>query len=300
MRGTDKDKRETAQARRADAGEGGGVGLSPGVSPDWRRPDAHYLPEDYADDRQFATTLARGLEILHCFTPRDSQLGNAELAARTGMAKSTISRFTYTLVRLGYLRINRISGKYQLGSAVLSIGYPLLASLNIRQIARPFMKALADQVRGAVAMGMRDRLDVVYLEGSRGPTPLPNPADVGLALPIARTAMGRALLAAYSRNEREALLNELKVKSPEDWQSFHAGIEADIAKFHTRGFCTSFGELRREVHAVAVPMRPMADGEILVFNCTVPAYMLADGQLTDDIGPRLVSMVRSIESMIGL
>ena len=45
-------------------------------------------------------------------------------------------RLTYTLTKLGYLRHNMRLGKYQLGSAVLSIGYPLLASMNVRQVAR--------------------------------------------------------------------------------------------------------------------------------------------------------------------
>ncbi|WP_256675666.1 IclR family transcriptional regulator [Pseudomonas sp. R5(2019)] len=267
---------------------------------DWHSPTKHYLSDEFADDRQFAATLARGLEILHCFTARETQLGNAELSSRTGMPKATISRFTYTLVRLGYLRINRLNNKYQLGSAVLSLGYPLLASLNIRQIARPFMKELADHIRGSVSIGMRDRLSVVYLESSRSAAPMSHPPDVGLSYPIARTAMGRAIIAASSREERTALLNEIKVRTPDDWNTFHTRIEQAIQDFHERGFCVSYGDLRREIHAVAVPMRAMADGEILVFNCGVPAFMLNDGQLTNDIGPRLVSMVRSIEGMMGI
>ncbi|MGT2455494.1 IclR family transcriptional regulator [Cupriavidus basilensis] len=256
--------------------------------------------DEFEDDRQFAMTLGRGLAVLHCFTPRDAQLSNAELAARTGMAKATISRFTYTLVRMGYLRANRTNGKYQLGTAVLSIGYPLLASLNIRQIARPFMKELADGIRGSVALGMRDRLNVVYIESSRGAAPLPNPADVGLSFPIARTAMGRALLAAYTPEDRAALINELKVKVPEQWAEYHAPIEANLREFQERGFCTALGDWQPQTHAVAVPMRPMPDGEILVFNCSIPEYLLHEGQLTADVGPRLVSMVRTIEGVLGI
>ena len=266
---------------------------------DWEAPATHYLPNEFDGDRQFATTLARGLEILHCFTPRDSQLGNTELALRTGMAKSTISRFTYTLTRLGYLRINRLNNKYQLGSAVLSIGYPLLASLNIRQIAKPFMRELADHIRGSVSLGMRDRLNVVYLESSRSTAPIRHPPDIGLTYPVARTAMGRALLAACSREERDALLNEIKVKTPSDWHMFHERIEKSIQEFGKYGFCTSYGDLRREVHAVAVPMRPMPDGEILVFNCGVPTFLLKSGELASEIGPRLVALVRSIEGVLG-
>lgn len=271
-----------------------------GPAADWRSPVRHYLSDEFAEDRQFATTLARGLEILHCFTARDTQLGNADLVAQTGMPKATISRFTYTLVRLGYLRINRVNNKYQLGSAVLSLGYPLLASLNIRQIARPFMRELADHIRGSVSLGMRDRLSVVYLESSRSAAPMSHPPDVGLSYPIARTAMGRALIAASSREGRTALLNEIKVRTPDEWNTFHTRIEESVREYHERGFCVSYGDLRRDIHAVAVPMRAMADGEILVFNCGVPAFMLNEGQLTNDIGPRLVSMVRSIEGMMGI
>ncbi len=273
---------------------------NPAIVPDWRSPTLHYLPEEFTDDRQFATTLARGLEVLHCFNPRDTQLGNAQLTARTGMSKATISRYTYTLVRLGYLRINRISGKYQLGPAVLSLAYPLLASLNVRQIARPFMRELANQVRGSVSLGMRDRLNVVYLESSRSSMAVNYPPDVGLSFPVSRTAMGRALLAAYSRQERESLLNEIRVKTPGDWETFGVRIEESIQEYYECGFCSSYGDLRQEIHAVAVPMRAMADGEILVFNCGVQSFQLNDRQLKSDIGPRLVSMVRSIEASLGL
>src|SRR3972149_9794841 len=112
---------------------------------------------EHEGDRQFATTLARGLEVLRCFTPMEPMLGNKEISLRTGLPKPTVSRLTYTLTKLGYLRHNMRLGKYQLGSAVLSIGYPLLASMSIRQIARPFMKELADYTSGAVNMGIRDR-----------------------------------------------------------------------------------------------------------------------------------------------
>ncbi|UDM49612.1 IclR family transcriptional regulator [Cupriavidus sp. MP-37] len=273
----------------ADADAGAGPGPSPVLA------SSHVTLDAFEDDRQFAMTLGRGFAVLHCFTSRDSQLSNAELAARTGMPKATISRFTYTLVRLGYLRANRMNGKYQLGSAVLSIGYPLLASLNIRQVARPFMQALADAVSGSVALGMRDRLNVMYIESSRGAAPLPNPADVGLSFPIASTAMGRALLAAYTPGDRAALINELRVKLPEQWARYQPAIEANLRAFQAHGFCSSLGDWQPRTHAVAVPMRPLPDGEILVFNCSMPDDLLGEGQLTADIGPRLVAMVRAIE-----
>jgi DNA-binding IclR family transcriptional regulator len=254
---------------------------------------------EHEGDRQFATTLARGLEVLRCFTPPEPMLGNKEISVRTGLPKPTVSRLTYTLTKLGYLRHNMRLGKYQLGSAVLSIGYPLLASMSIRQIARPFMKELADYANGAVNMGIRDRLNMVYVEACRSGnvTTLP---DIGTSVPIGQSVMGRALLYACTAPERDALLNQMKVKDPEQLRKYKGLIDKSMEDIRGRGFCVSSGDLRREVHAVGVPMRRNVDGEIVTFNCGVPAFMLKKGQLEEDLGPRLVAMVRNIEAAVGM
>src|SRR6266446_5452646 len=231
---------------------------------------------EHEGDRQFATTLARGLEVLRCFTPTEPMLGNKEISVRTGLPKPTVSRLTYTLTKLGYLRHNMRLGKYQLGSAVLSIGYPLLASMNVRQVARPLMKDLADYCNGSVSMGVRDRLNMVYVESCR--------SGNGISTPP----------------EREAVLNQMKVKEPEAHRKFRPSIDKSLEDIRARGFCASMGELRREVYRVGVPMRRSVDGEIVSFHRAVPAFMVKKGQLEADLGPRLVAMVRNIEASLGL
>src|SRR6266850_201548 len=255
---------------------------------------------EHEGDRQFATTLARGLEVLRCFTPLEPLLGNKEISVRTGLPKPTVSRLTYTLTKLGYLRHNMRLGKYQLGSAVLSIGYPLLASMNVRQVARPVMKELADYCNGSVSMGVRDRLNMVYVESCRSGNGITTLPDIGTSVPISHSVIGRAFLAACTPPEREAVLNQMKVKEPEAHRKYRAPIDKSLEDIRARGFCASSGELRREVHAVGVPMRRTVDGEIVAFNCIVPAFMVKKGQLEDDLGPRLVAMVRNIEASLGL
>ena len=255
---------------------------------------------EHEGDRQFATTLARGLEVLRCFTPLEPMLGNKEISVRTGLPKPTVSRLTYTLTKLGYLRHNMRLGKYQLGSAVLSIGYPLLASMSVRQVARQHMKELADQTHGSVSMGIRDRLNIVYVESSRSGTGITTLPDIGTSLPIAQGAIGRAYIAACTPPEREALLNQMKVKQPEMQRKYKPQIEKALEDIRVRGFCVATGDLRREIYAVGVPMRRMVDGEIVAFNCSVPAFLLKKGQLEEEIGPRLVAMVRNIEAALGM
>ena len=237
--------------------------------------------------------------MLRCFTPLEPLLGNKEISVRTGLPKPTVSRLTYTLTKLGYLRHNMRLGKYQLGSAVLSIGYPLLASMNVRQVARPLMKELADYCNGSVSMGIRDRLNMVYVETCRSGNSVTLP-DIGTAVPIAQSVIGRAFLAACNPPEREATLNQMKVKEPEMLRKFKPQIDKGLEDIRGRGFCSSLGELRREVHAVGAPMRRTVDNEIVAFNCGVQTFLLKKGQLDDDIGPRLVAMVRNIEAALGM
>jgi DNA-binding IclR family transcriptional regulator len=92
----------------------------------------------------------------------------------------------------------------------------------------------------------------------------------------------------------------MKVKEPEAHRKFRPSIDKALDDIRMRGFCASTGELRREVYAVGAPMRRTVDGEIVSFNCIVPGFMVKKGQLEDDLGPRLVAMVRNIEASLGL
>ena len=165
---------------------------------------------------------------------------------------------------------------------------------------RAFMKELADYTNGSVSMGMRDRLNVVYVETCRSGNGMTSLPDIGTSVPIAQSVIGRAFLYACTPPEREALLNQMKVKEPESLRKYRPQIDKSIEDIRGRGFCTSLGEIRREVHAAGAPMRRTVDGEIVSFNCAVPAFMLKKNQLEDDIGPRLVSMVRDIEAALGM
>ena len=79
-------------------------------------------------------------------------------------------------------------------------------------------------------------------------------------------------------------------------RKYQTSIAKSLEDIRGKGYCVSNGDLRREVHAVGVPMRRNVDGEVVTFNCGVPAFVIKKGQLEDDIGPRLVGMVRNIES----
>ncbi|HHM8638634.1 TPA: IclR family transcriptional regulator [Pseudomonas aeruginosa] len=246
-------------------------------------------------DRQFVTALARGLELLRCFTPRESLLGNQELAKKTGLPKPTVSRLTHTLTRLGYLRHLPHSGKYQLEVGVMSFGYAMLSNLSIRALARPLMEEMAGYAKAAVAMAARDRLSMVYLDVVHGEANLTMRRQVGSHLSLHCSAIGRACLAAMPEDEREFILGHIRKRHPEDWPEVRKGLERAFRDYADYGFCLSLGEWQRDVNAVGVALHHESHG-LLAFNCGGPSFHLKREKLEDDIGPRLLHMVHNIEA----
>jgi DNA-binding IclR family transcriptional regulator len=255
--------------------------------------------DDEGRDRQFVNALARGLEVLRCFRPGEQFLANAELAKRTAIPKPTISRLTHTLTKLGYLAYSDTQGKYQLGAGVLALGYRMLTNFDVRKMARAPMEALAEHAQASVSLGTRDRLSMVYIETCRSSANVTLRLDVGSRIPIATTAMGKALLCVLPDPERDYLLDHVRRHDPERWPLIKAGVEQGYRDYQDLGFCISAGEWQTDVYAVGVPMFG-ADGEqLMALNCGGPAFLLSREKLAGDLGPRLVTLVKNIETNLG-
>lgn len=265
-------------------------------------PLRHELLHPIADmqdenDRQYITALARGLELLRCFSPKQQHLGNQELSQMTGLPKPTITRLTHTLSRLGYLKQVPNSSKYQLSVGVLSFGYSMLSNISLRSIAQPYMKELADYAQAAVAMATRDRLNMIYLDVVQGKGNVTMRRQVGTYLPIHLSSMGRACLAAIPEDERLFLLNAIRQKNLDEWPKIEKSLEQSFQDYEKFGYCFSVGEWHKDVNSVAVPYYHEQHG-LIVFNCGGPSFLLSQQKLTQDIAPRLLHMVNNIRSDI--
>ncbi|TAM89311.1 MAG: IclR family transcriptional regulator [Candidimonas sp.] len=245
------------------------------------------------NQRKFVVALARGLKVLRAFRPGDDSLSNAEIARRTGLPKPTISRLTYTLTTLGYLGGVPETGGYRLDPHILSLGYPVLAKLGVRQIARPLMQRLADYSRGTVAIGIRDGLSLILVERSQDRTVVTMPLEIGSHLPIATTSMGRAYLAALPAGDRAVLMDEIRRGGPPDWwPTVRRSIDAELARFDRCGYCVSVGDWDPDIIGVGAPL-VLPDGTILAFNCGGPISRIPR-ERADDIGEKLKEVVNSV------
>ena len=250
------------------------------------------------EDRHFVTALARGLDVLACFRSGETTLGNQEIAQRCGLPKSTVSRLTATLTRLGYLVLLEDSGRYRLGTATLALGSAMLARLDVRQVARPLMQALAAFSGAMVSLGARDRLAMIYVENCRSTAALTLSLDVGSRIPVASTAMGRAWVAAAAPAERRALLEQLQAADPHAWPAVYAGIERAMDDVRQLGVACSFGDWQQDVHAIARAFDPGGGLPPMSINCGGPAFQLPRRFLLDEVRPRLIDAVAQLEGRL--
>lgn len=248
------------------------------------------------EDRHFITALARGLDLLACFRSGDRLFGNQELAERCKLPKSTVSRLTYTLTKLGYLQIDQEAGKYRLGTATLALGSAMLARLDVRQLARPAMQQLADFSRAMVSLGVRDRLSMIYVENCRSQAALTLSLDVGSRIPIALTAMGRAYLALAPQTERNDILDRVRELDRPAWPRIEDGVLRALEEYQTLGCCTSLGDWQPDVNAIAIAFRPADGGVPISINCGGPAFNLSADFLFNEMRPRLLDIVANLRA----
>ena len=250
------------------------------------------------EDRRFVTALARGLAVLRCFKPQDRWLAHQEIARRTGLPQATVSRLTFTLTSLGYLRHRSPRGEYALAPGVLALGFAMLQNFDVGRIARPHMQALADHAQAAVSLGVRHELSMVYVAHCRSSARLVLGLDVGARLPLASTAMGRALLCALQPAERARLMQQVLAALPPgasaEARTLQDGLARALAQHAASGFVTSESEWEPEITAAGAPL-DLGDGrEPLSLTVGGASARLNGAWLHDDLGPALVRTVHAI------
>ncbi len=182
----------------------------------------------------------------------------------------------------------------------MALGYAAaLANLGVKHLSESFRDELMRQTGGACAVGARDRLSMIYFGQSRSSLTVGVQLDVGSRIPIATTAMGRAYFWALPPEERAQLLREFREHYGHRWSKMRDGLERAGEMVARHGFVISAGEWQDDVHAAGVAMTLNDGTGPYAFNCGAPAFRFTEERLLNDIGPRLLAMVRNIEAALG-
>lgn len=254
------------------------------------------IKTDDADPR-FNNALARGLAILRAYQLDQTLLGNVEIAEITGLPKATVSRLTFTLTQLGYLRYREEFGKYELAAGVVGLAYPYLATRALPSIARPLMVALAAQTRTNIGLGVHENLSVLYLEYALGERNPNRRQRVGFRVPLIRTAMGRACIAAMDGRERDRLYAQLSQHYPKEWADLHLQLDDAVAQVEAKGYCIAARTFQQDTISVAVPFLDNDGRTVMAFNSQGSASAQTPAVLAKN-GKRLLAMADQVRARL--
>jgi len=250
------------------------------------------------DDLQFVQSVGKAFRLLRAFPDAQQLLGNQELAAATGLPRSTISRLSYTLTRLGYLNYAPDLMKYRLGDEALAFAGGVLRGLDFRFAIRPYMSELARFASANVSCGIRQGLDMVYLDHTMADVPGAMHHAVGTRIPLIRSAMGRAYFASLSEHERAAQAAAWDASPPPHWLEQRAILFDQVSFFRQNGYVVSLGDWYKDLNGCAAPVFSDRHGRWFFFNCGGHADIVTPERIHDDIAPRLLAMCRTVENVL--
>lgn len=247
-------------------------------------------------DPKFVESLARGMDVLRAFTEESGLLGNQALARLTGIPKPTISRLSYTLTQLGYLRYHPRLEKYELSSEVLSMSYAYVSSMKIKRFARPYLDAFSRRSKVAVALTCRDMQHMIHIENRLPPEAAVRRLEVGIRLPLATTAAGRAYYAACPEEERSVLTAALRNAYGMEWPKYESGLQESVADYLQDGYCLSSGDWDPRTNAAGVPVH-LPDGTLLALTCAAPSFEISAEEMRSSLGHQLVLLRKDLEAL---
>jgi IclR family pca regulon transcriptional regulator len=243
----------------------------------------------------FIEALARGLDVIRAFGPRQQPMSLAAVAAATGLARPTARRILLTLTQLGYVR--PADGGYQLTARVLDLGMSYVLSQNLWEIARPHMEELVSATHESSSIAQLDGSDIVYVARVAVPKIIALAVTIGTRFPAMQTSLGKVLLAALPPGEAERVLAEPgRSGITARWQPARAERAATLRVVAEHGWALTDEQLAPGIRSVAAPLRDAGGRVIAAMNVTVHAAETPVEVLTGEYLPLLLSAAAAISA----
>jgi IclR family transcriptional regulator, pca regulon regulatory protein len=248
----------------------------------------------------FTNSVVRALSILESFTLKDQNLSFPQIHRMTNIPRSSVFRLLRTLSELNYLRYNRENKKYSLGARVLSLGFSVLQSMEIREITRPYLEKLSREFNKSVNLLMLDRLRMVFIERIRVPGVRDFHISIGSTVPVYNTAAGKVVLAYLPQDKVAGIIEGIK-KDPQGRR--HIGRDGKdllqaLKEVRRDAFAIYNEEASKGMRAIAVPIFS-SKGVECAMDMVVAAEEISVDELKTGYAPRLVRAGNEISEVLG-
>jgi IclR family acetate operon transcriptional repressor len=194
-------------------------------------------------------TVVRAIAVLRELEDASGDLGNNEIARRTGINPSTVSRLLATLATDGLVSRIPDSGRFRLGPRLVELGNAALARVDIRQLCHPHLKALTETTGETSTLSLPNDTGTITVDFVQSPSSVRSVAEVGRPSIAHATATGKVFL-AYSGTLPSEPLPAYTKRTITDV----ALLAAEVETIRGRGWAQAVGEREEEQNAIAAPI----------------------------------------------
>lgn len=221
--------------------------------------------------------LAKGLEVLSCFSPSKPEWALSELSDALRMYKSRVHRILETLVESGFVVRDQTTLKYRLGWRAHGLTAAFNGDARLCAIARPYLLRLQAETQGAIHLRVLRGTANVIIEAIESPLPLRLVRPVGEASPLHFGASGKALLAFGTPQLRElALSSPVLARFTDRTIVERSAYLKELDAIRRRGFAFTDEEAIGGVRSVAAPILGSDGLAIAAVTSALPTAALPD------------------------
>ncbi len=247
--------------------------------------------DDGAKRPSGSQTLLRGLDLLDAVATGPIAL--TELAERLGLTKSTTHRLANALVDRRYLTFAPRLG-YQFGPKLLELGAAAQEQVNVVQVARPHIEALAAACEDTVHLGILDRDRALYLDKIPGRRRVEISSRVGDRQPLTSTGLGKALLLDAPVAQWQALFAEEHDPARIDWATWLTRMQGYAAA----GRAFDLEENEDQIRCVAAPIRDATGALVAAISVSSAAQYMDDARM-DALSADVLATTNAISRDLG-
>jgi len=251
------------------------------------------------ESRQTISSLARGLAVLELFTSRERFLNLTEISKKTGINKSGVQRITHTLLDLGYLERNN-NKAFRLGPKAFRIGYTVLAYLDFRIVAHPYMEELSQRLGLTVNLSILDRTEIVIIERVEKKKVIDLNLQIGTRLPAYCTAAGKAIMAFLPEEKKDKIINSFTMKKLTEYTiSDKAKLKETLSLVLKNGYSTNNQELSLISRTVGAPIFSQDGSVIAAVSIGDNAALFTEMEFEEKYAPPILELGKKISTMLG-
>ena len=253
-------------------------------------------------DRTFISSLSHGLSVLEAVAQSENDIALAALAKRVSLKKTNTWRLAHTLVRLGYLRQDPETRRFSPSPRVLALGYAYFDSLDLKQLAEPFLRDLLARVNELVNLAITDGDELVFVDRMKTSSQVVNVnLRPGSHLPLYNTSLGRALISEMPLPWLRQYMSRLR-GDPMANKYIQGGgkrLLKMLSDVRERGYSVSDNERVAGLRSVASPIRDKTSEIVAAVNILVPSTRMSLTELRQNLAPKVVETAAKISAVLG-